>query len=645
LCGPYFDGVNNRDRRKIILDYINTLDFQRNIFQPIPFIIDPLFDESTIKNRNLNLSLIEEILANVAYKTYIFLDTLSTAVELGLFMNNSQNNKIKCIVPKGNISSLGEFIRLSIDTRGNSVDTIECDYDIKIKNSKNYYYFTNDKIEQNIKADIDKDFLDYINKMSFEDIIFRNNHTFPYDANVIHYSIIENNIIFNIGQKTLFYFILSSRTMTPLSNVTHKLLTSTYIDCVYEDVINLISQAFQLNCRETASVVSLMNLNSKVYSININSNNSHDIRMLIYHMINIIQIIQLHNEKEVKKGAKVLSLAHTSPVERKFSYAELHSYYDLFNITKKDRKIMNSYTANQAKYINEKHITINRKTRKIVTYRNNKYGFALRCLHNKINSVLGFFQFDSAANAYIKGRSIITAVKEHNQSKIFLKNDVKDFFQSIKRKKLEKVILSLNDDNKNACLNSIFGLDLPSDNRKKYFSPKISQNGLKEILNCCYYKNKLPLGFITSPALSNIYMIPFDEQMSYMKNVVYTRYADDILVSVKNKADELNLYISEKTIKSTLKCLNLELNTSKRLKVEFKLLGDHIKFLGINIVNDLIYNRLTISQKYIIDTIKMERYNNPSKISKVKGRRQFIKNISDKSYQKYLHIRKIKLGY
>jgi len=134
-----------------------------------------------------------------------------------------------------------------------------------------------------------------------------------------------------------------------------------------------------------------------------------------------------------------------------------------------------------------------------------------------------------SAFAYVKRRSVIDAVKEHqaNKSRWFLKIDLKDFFGSCNEEFIVKQLLKLYP----------FGLGGES-----------TYEFLKCLAKLSCLNNKLPQGTPMSPWLTNMIMIEFDYKITHMLNTlykknfkkqryVYTRYADDILISAKEKFD------------------------------------------------------------------------------------------------------------
>ncbi|MBU2546921.1 MAG: retron St85 family RNA-directed DNA polymerase [Proteobacteria bacterium] len=129
----------------------------------------------------------------------------------------------------------------------------------------------------------------------------------------------------------------------------------------------------------------------------------------------------------------------------------------------------------------------------------------------------------SASMAYRKEGSIKENALKHSNGGYFLKLDFKDFFPSIKFSDLNKSIIAFRKNN-----NAIF----------KY--TKADQELIRRV---CFYKNdKLPIGYPSSPIISNIVMYKFDirvtdEMPKFRKygNVVYTRYADDMIFSTDRK--------------------------------------------------------------------------------------------------------------
>ena len=138
-------------------------------------------------------------------------------------------------------------------------------------------------------------------------------------------------------------------------------------------------------------------------------------------------------------------------------------------------------------------------------------------------------QYHDAAYAYVKKRSVIDAVKQHqnNRSRWFLKIDLKDFFGSCN----EEFIVSQ--------LSKVYPFATGGES---------TINFLKLLAEFSCLNNKLPQGTPISPWLTNLIMIEYDYKITKLLNnihnkglkkqrYVYTRYADDILISAKEKFD------------------------------------------------------------------------------------------------------------
>lgn len=132
-----------------------------------------------------------------------------------------------------------------------------------------------------------------------------------------------------------------------------------------------------------------------------------------------------------------------------------------------------------------------------------------------------FVHSHNAAHAYIEQRSTVTAMQLHqdNHSWWFLKLDLKDFFPSITLDNLVRVL------------------------RQIYPLCYIPEPALRTILQLCTWHGVLPQGAVTSPTLSNLFMVPFDKALSdHFHNLdrrlhIYTRYADDLLISCREQFD------------------------------------------------------------------------------------------------------------
>ena len=128
--------------------------------------------------------------------------------------------------------------------------------------------------------------------------------------------------------------------------------------------------------------------------------------------------------------------------------------------------------------------------------------------------------YHTSAFAYIKGRNTVKAVKRHqeNKSRWFGKYDLHDFFGSTTPEFAVKM------------LSMIFPFS-------EIVQSPYGRAELEKALSLAFLNGGLPQGTPLSPTLTNIMMIPIDHAISNTlrdfnnQRYVYTRYADDFLVS------------------------------------------------------------------------------------------------------------------
>lgn len=119
---------------------------------------------------------------------------------------------------------------------------------------------------------------------------------------------------------------------------------------------------------------------------------------------------------------------------------------------------------------------------------------------------VGFVDFSENVVGYVANRSIKDHVEPHASSECLIKFDLKDFFPSIPVEFVCKVFLELG----------------------------YAHSVARTLAALVTHQYCLPQGASTSPFISNLYMRSFDSSFSeYCRSndYVYTRYADDIVVS------------------------------------------------------------------------------------------------------------------
>ena len=114
------------------------------------------------------------------------------------------------------------------------------------------------------------------------------------------------------------------------------------------------------------------------------------------------------------------------------------------------------------------------------------------------------------ATAYVRGRGLLDNVNPHMSNRYFLSVDIRNFFPSVSSDRVHH----------------LFGMLGYS---------KLAANKLTRL---CSYFSGLPQGAVTSPALSNLICLRLDRRLAGLvsrRNIVFTRYADDITFSTNNR--------------------------------------------------------------------------------------------------------------
>lgn len=146
---------------------------------------------------------------------------------------------------------------------------------------------------------------------------------------------------------------------------------------------------------------------------------------------------------------------------------------------------------------------------------------ALYDLKNILENTCGAM-YHTNAFAYIQNRSAVNAVQRHqaNQSKWFLKTDFHNFFGSTTPEFVKHM------------LQMVFPFS-------EIYKQSMGEEVLDRALDLCFLNGGLPQGTPISPMLTNIMMIPIDHKLANDlrefngTHYIYTRYADDMLISSK----------------------------------------------------------------------------------------------------------------
>lgn len=280
------------------------------------------------------------------------------------------------------------------------------------------------------------------------------------------------------------------------------------------------------------------------------------------------------------------------------------------------------------------YIKTGSKVRTLYTYLENS---SLRKRHELYTTFLSdHFIPSTFSHAYTRKRSVFTNAKIHMYSDGFVKIDVENFFPSL---------------NHGYLVNQLF-YEL-----NKLRHGTISKSECKQIVeNCSVNRTGLPLGFLTSPILSNIYMKKFDHVLYGrlkklgLEDVKYTRYADDIFISFKD-VEPVSFGKIINICEEELKHCHLKVNRKKTRLINLNK-SNHAKLAGVNIVKgDKDYRKLTVSREIIKDlyfrTMHLQEKLDGFKTEKqkldlnkearsIKGMQSFILSIHKKGYSHIL---------
>lgn len=183
----------------------------------------------------------------------------------------------------------------------------------------------------------------------------------------------------------------------------------------------------------------------------------------------------------------------------------------------------------------------------------------LDVVHRRVNSLI--FPADLAMgkeiNGFVARRSTRTNALPHVGARYLQKFDIKDFFASIRTAQVDAAFCQIG-----------FGADAAA--------------VLARLVSC---QGRVPLGARTSPRVSNVVLMPFDEAMVALaaeRALVYTRYADDLSFSAADGFDVTS------EVEAALASSGFELNASKTKS--FKL-GQPMFVTGLS-VSDQLWPRL-----------------------------------------------------
>ena len=207
------------------------------------------------------------------------------------------------------------------------------------------------------------------------------------------------------------------------------------------------------------------------------------------------------------------------------------------------------------------------------------------------DNILVQFPVSRYAKAYKVGSSVQRNAQPHIGKKKLLKLDIEGFFDHILYSQVKDIVFC----------------------EEKFAEP------IRILLTMlCYYKESLPQGAPTSPAITNIIMFDFDETVGAFcnkKNIAYTRYCDDMTFSGDFDEGEVITFVKKELFKLGLFLKNRKtvvVPASKRQTVTGIVVNEKL-----NITKE--YKRNIRQEMYYIQKFGMDEHLNKLGISDKRG--------------------------
>lgn len=580
LCGPYYEKSKSSDRRNILRENIHQI-YKTQGQDVLPLIVDLFLTSDNIDFNEYSVQLLEEICAAVSCQTHILLDTMSAATELGIFANSAYNNEICVYVPKNsdvyNQGNVGYFVREAVVKKPRA-NIRYVEYRPRIVKraystvfTAEHYAFNEDKIPQNIKQLLEEGARK--NKLACDlPITYVSSSNMPQEFNQICYFEKDNKLSVIVSIKLLFYIVAS-------------ILHQEYPDIVKGKVSTLSETEMEEVSKKSTGAI----LNSVAFYLGTDRNSYTEteistvvcegIETVAKHIIKFVLVY--YTKSQFKSMLLISNSAHITQLTNVENHPNV-----IFNLSKEQMILVEQINENPERYFESIMISSGKKQREIVKYVEAEEGDAAKQLHHAMDAMFrSKYKHSQYSFAYHKGSSIRKCVECHINSKWFLKLDIKKFFSSISKTLVLQKIVS----------------DLQID--KHYISI------MDKIFSCCFYEEKLPLGLVMSPMISDYFLYDFDVRFGKYcvdNRLIYTRYADDIMISSRvvvdnNRRNDITSYIVQ-----LLNGLGLKLNDEKSMCVNFDEEHSFIRYVGINIVKGEGNNPnyLSVGKKYIFNLAK-----------------------------------------
>lgn len=228
-------------------------------------------------------------------------------------------------------------------------------------------------------------------------------------------------------------------------------------------------------------------------------------------------------------------------------------------------------------------------------------------------NILYKYKPHSIAHGFVYNKSPKTNAQVHVGCKTLLMLDIVNFFNSIKKNIVIKTL-------------------------KNLLKEKFSKQDISILGELLTFKNRIPQGAITSPALSNLIMLETDyrlNKLAIMNNAKITRYSDDMAISFEiNLQNEIITSIIHEIRKYLIE-IGLRINP---IKIKVRRHYHRMKVTGI-----IINEKLNIPRKtwrnfraYLHNILRDNRQVNQKELQQIRGYIEWVKMINPNRGKQFL---------
>lgn len=617
LCGSYYTDKAS-DKRKILVKFISDT-YKDSIY---PLIVDNFLSDDSIENDDITIEKYEELIANISFVNFIYLESYSSASELGLFTSSSSQSRNIVFYPDNSnliLDKIGYFIKFGILNK--ELFGIESSKYLALVERfahgtdyvDEHYYFLNNELPDSIKHAVKKE-LDGIANKTFDLEFSVDCLNVPFKLDTFHF--VYNNSLKKVflSSRTAFYMLYSLVKKDYRFEEILTLETKTLVDKYLSEISQTIL--------DTAKYCEKINIDDEcqIYILNF-ENASTFINYALYFIKYLIKGMYLKEQKQLKNKKALLC-----------KYSDIFHDADSY-LLKEEMLItvpLNISKINKTESVKKFQLFKARKTRNIVTYSENGETFlnAHKLIRNDLERIADELKLYSAYSfAYKEGLNTRACVEKHVKSRHFIKMDIHSFFESMSPSIVKNILIS--------SFENDWRYELMNNKEKEKFNSRLSS-----YIDLLTLNGAFPIGFVSSPIISEIYLSLFDRCVSdYCKEqgIIYTRYADDMLFSSKNGFNKDSV---TEVVENELKKVGLTINQTKTEKIDFSKLGDSIHFIGLNIVCGEDENNITVGRSFIRELIKLKLYANKDDYleKKIAGLESYFKYNDPKGFLKYLRF-------